>query len=223
MKLTEGMRLINARICHEENDFLLTTKQGKAIRFPVTDVRIFKGRDSTGVRGIKLASGDEVVSMSILRHVDATPDERNAYFKMRRAVTGEESSEVENVDTSISTERYAELSALEEWILTITSGGYGKRSSAHEYRVSGRGGQGIAAANLGRRGDTIVASFPVDEEDQIMLATTTGQSIRCPVSGISRQGRSSSGVTVFNTGKGEQVISVAWIAEQGDEDDEVIE
>ena len=223
MKLTEGMRLINARICHEENDFLLTTKQGKAIRFPVTDVRIFKGRDSTGVRGIKLASGDEVVSMSILRHVDATPDERNAYFKMRRAVTGEESGEVENVDTSISTDRYAELSALEEWILTITSGGYGKRSSAHEYRVSGRGGQGIAAANLGRRGDAIVASFPVDEEDQIMLATTTGQSIRCPVSGISRQGRGSSGVTVFNTGKGEKVISVAWIAEQGDEDEEVVE
>ncbi len=225
MKLTEGMRLIDARICHEENDFLLTTKQGKAIRFPVTDVRIFKGRDSTGVRGIRLAEGDEVVSMSILRHVDASPDERNAYFKMRRAVTGEESGEVEAVDTSISTERYAELSALEEWILTITSGGYGKRSSAHEYRVSGRGGQGIAAANLGRRGDTIVASFPVDEEDQIMLATSTGQSIRCPVSGISRQGRGSSGVTVFKVADKESVVSVAWIADQGDdaEDAEVIE
>ena len=221
MKLTEGMRLIDARICHEENDFLLTTKQGKAIRFPVTDVRIFKGRDSTGVRGIRLAKDDEVVSMSILRHVNATPDERNAYFKMRRAVTGEEGGEIENVDTSISTERYAELSALEEWILTITSGGYGKRSSAHEYRVSGRGGQGIAAANLGRRGDSIVACFPVEDEDQIMLATTTGQSIRCPVSGISRQGRGSSGVTVFNTAKDEKVISVAWIAEQGDDGDEV--
>ncbi len=225
MKLTEGMRLIDARICHEENDFLLTTKLGKAIRFPVTDVRIFKGRDSTGVRGIRLANGDEVVSMSILRHVDATPDERNAYFKMRRAVTGEESGEIENMETSISTERYAELSALEEWILTITSGGYGKRSSAHEYRVSGRGGQGIAAANLGRRGDTIVASFPVDEEDQIMLATSTGQSIRCPVSGISRQGRGSSGVTVFKVADNESVVSVAWIAEQGDEaeDAEVID
>ncbi|OUS08646.1 DNA gyrase subunit A [Rhodobacterales bacterium 52_120_T64] len=225
MKLTDGMRLIDARICHEENDFLLTTKLGKAIRFPVTDVRIFKGRDSTGVRGIRLADGDEVVSMSILRHVDATPDERNAYFKMRRAVTGEEGGEIDIVDTSISTERYAELSALEEWILTITSGGYGKRSSAHEYRVSGRGGQGIAAANLGRRGDTIVASFPVDEEDQIMLATSTGQSIRCPVSGISRQGRGSSGVTVFKVANKESVVSVAWIADQGDdtEDAEVIE
>lgn len=220
MKLPEDVRLINARICHEENDFLLTTRLGKAIRFPVTDVRVFKGRDSTGVRGIKLAEGDEVVSMSILRHVDATSDERNAYFKMRRAVTGEDSSEVDDTDSSISSERYSELSALEEWILTITSGGYGKRSSAHEYRVSGRGGQGIAAANLGRRGDTIIAAFPVEDDDQIMLATTTGQSIRCPVDGISRQGRSSSGVRVFNTAEDESVVSVAWIADQGEEESE---
>ena len=218
MKLPEGVRLIDARICHVDNDFLLTTKMGKAIRFSVNDVRVFKGRDSTGVRGIKLAAGDEVVSMSILRHVDATPDERNAYFKMRRAITGEEGAEIETIETTISPERYAELSALEEWILTITSGGYGKRSSAHEYRVSGRGGQGIAAANLGRRGDNIVACFPVEDDDQIMLATTTGQSIRCPVAGISRQSRGSSGVTVFNTAKGETVISVAWIADQGDGD-----
>ena len=217
MKLGEGMRLIKAQICDEDNDFMLTTSMGKAIRFPVTDVRIFKGRDSTGVRGIRLAKGDEVVSMSILRHVEATPDERNAYFKMRRAVTGEDSTEIESDDSTITPERYAELSALEEWILTITSGGFGKRSSAHEYRVSARGGQGVAAANLGRRGDTIIASFPVEEDDQIMLATNSGQSIRCPVSGISRQSRSSSGVTVFKTAKGEEVVSVAWIADQGEE------
>ena len=217
MKLGEGVRLIKAQICDEDNDFMLTTSMGKAIRFPVTDVRIFKGRDSTGVRGIRLAKGDEVVSMSILRHVEATPDERNAYFKMRRAVTGEDSTEIESDDSTISPERYAELSALEEWILTITSGGFGKRSSAHEYRVSARGGQGVAAANLGRRGDTIIASFPVEEDDQIMLATNSGQSIRCPVSGISRQSRSSSGVTVFKTAKGEEVVSVAWIADQGEE------
>jgi len=221
MKLPEGVRLIKAQICNEDNDFMLTTSLGKAIRFPVTDVRVFKGRDSTGVRGIRLAEGDEVVSMSILRHVEATPDERNAYFKMRRAVTGEDGAETVADDSTISPERYAELSALEEWILTITSGGFGKRSSAHEYRVSGRGGQGIAAANLGRRGDTIIASFPVEEDDQIMLATDSGQSIRCPVSGISRQSRSSSGVTVFKTAKGEAVVSVAWIAEQGDETPEV--
>ncbi len=218
MKLEEDMRLIKAQICNEDNDFMLTTAQGKAIRFPVTDVRIFKGRGSTGVRGVKLAEGDEVVSMSILRHVEATPDERNAYFKMRKAVTGEDGAEVEADDSTISPERYAELSALEEWILTITSGGFGKRSSALEYRIAGRGGLGIAAANLGRRGDTIIASFPVDEDDQIMLATNSGQSIRCPVAGISRQSRSSSGVTVFKTAKGEEVVSVAWIAEQGEDE-----
>ncbi len=219
MKLDEGMQLIKAQICDENNDFMLTTAQGKAIRFPVTDVRVFKGRDSTGVRGIKLATGDEVVSMSILRHVEATPDERSAYFKMRRAVTGEDGGEIEDMESTISPERYAELSASEEWILTITSGGFGKRSSALEYRIAGRGGLGIAAANLGRRGDTIIASFPVEEDDQIMLATNSGQSIRCPVAGISRQSRSSSGVTVFKTAKGEEVVSVAWIAEQSEEDE----
>ncbi|MCB1367962.1 MAG: DNA gyrase subunit A [Rhodobacteraceae bacterium] len=220
MKLPEGVSLVNAGICNEMDDFLLTTALGKVIRFPVTDVRVFKGRDSTGVRGIRLADGDHVVSMAVIRHVEATPDERASYFRMRRAITGDEAGETEEAggDIALSPERYAELSALEQWILTITSGGFGKRSSAHEYRVAGRGGQGIAAANLGRRGDTIIASFTVEDEDQIMLATSTGQSIRCPVDGISRQGRSSSGVRVFHTAKGEQVVSVALIAEQGDEE-----
>ena len=213
MKLDEGMRLINAQMCDEGDDFMLTTAQGKAIRFPVPDVRVFKGRDSTGVRGIRLAKGDEVVSMSVLRHVDATPEERATYFKMRR-------EDGPDIETPLSEERFNELAALEEWILTITSGGFGKRSSAHEYRVSGRGGQGIAAANLGRRGDTIIASFPVQDDDQIMLATNSGQSIRCPVSGISRQGRGSSGVTVFKTAKDETVVSVAWIADQGEGEEE---
>ena len=222
MKLPEGVELVNARICNEMDDFLLTTALGKVIRFPVTDVRVFKGRDSTGVRGIKLADGDSVVSMAVIRHVDATPDERAAYFKMRRAVTGDEAGETEDAggDIALGQERYTELSALEQWILTITSRGYGKRSSAHEYRVAGRGGLGIAAANLGRRGDTIVACFTVEDDDQIMLATSTGQSIRCPVAGISRQGRTSSGVKVFDTAKGESVVSVAWIAEQGDDADD---
>jgi len=222
MKLPEGVSIVNVRICNERDDFLLTTSQGKVIRFPVTDVRVFKGRDSTGVRGIRLAEGDHVVSMAVIRHVDVSADERAAYFKMRRAMTGDESGETDepNTDIALNAERYAELGALEQWILTVTAGGYGKRSSAHEYRVSGRGGQGVAAANLGRRGDNIIASFTVEDEDQIMLATSTGQSIRCPVAGISRQGRTSSGVTVFNTSKGEKVVSVAWIAEQGDEENE---
>ncbi|MEH6360807.1 MAG: DNA gyrase C-terminal beta-propeller domain-containing protein, partial [Amylibacter sp.] len=116
-------------------------------------------------------------------------------------------------------ERYEELAALEQWVLTITKGGFGKRSSAHEYRVSGRGGQGVAAANLGRRDDRIIACFTVEDEDQIMLATSTGQSIRCPVAGISRQGRTSSGVTVFSLGKNEDVVSVAYIAENSDDEE----
>ncbi|PLS20589.1 DNA gyrase subunit A [Amylibacter cionae] len=219
MKLPEDVSIVNVNIATESDDFLLTTELGKAIRFPVTDVRVFKGRDSTGVRGIRLAEGDSVVSMAVIRHVDASAEERAGYFKMRRAVTGEEAGSAEDAtEGDISQERYAELGALEQWILTVTSGGYGKRSSAHEYRVAGRGGQGIAAANLGRRNDRIIASFTVDEDDQIMLATSTGQSIRCPVSGISRQGRTSSGVKVFNTAEGEKVVSVAYIAEQGDEE-----
>ncbi|MFQ5439479.1 MAG: DNA gyrase C-terminal beta-propeller domain-containing protein, partial [Paracoccaceae bacterium] len=171
--------------------------------------------------GIRLASGDEVVSMAVIRHVEASPDERAAYFRMRRAITGDEAGETEEAesDIALSPERYAMLSASEQWILTITSGGYGKRSSAHEYRVAGRGGLGITAANLGRRGDSIVASFTVEDDDQIMLATSTGQSIRCPVAGISRQGRTSSGVRVFNTAEGEQVVSVAWIAERDEDGD----
>jgi DNA gyrase subunit A len=217
MKLPEGVTIVDVRIATEDNDFFLTTSLGKAIRFPTTDVRVFKGRDSLGVRGIRLAKDDYVVSMAVIRHVEATPDERGAYFKMRRDMTGEEGEETENTDTKITNERYEELAAVEQWILTITKGGFGKRSSALEYRISGRGGQGVAAANLGRRDDRIIATFTVEDEDQIMLATSTGQSIRCPVAGISRQGRTSSGVTVFSVGKGEEVVSVAYIAETSDE------
>ena len=214
MKLPEGVSIVNVRIATEDDDFLLTTAMGKAIRFPTTDVRVFKGRDSTGVRGIRLAANDSVVSLAVIRHVDAGSEERTAFFKMRRALNDGETPE-----TDISQERFDELAALEDWILTVTTGGFGKRSSAHEYRVSGRGGQGVAAANLDRRDDTIIAAFTVAEEDQIMLATSTGQSIRCPVAGISIQGRSSSGVTVFNTKKGESVVSVAYIADSDDESD----
>ena len=219
MKLPEGVTIVDVHIATEDDDFFLTTSMGKAIRFPTTDVRVFKGRDSLGVRGIRLAKDDHVVSMAVIRHVDASAEERNAYFKKRRAMTGEEGGEIDGEETSISTERYEELAALEQWVLTITKGGFGKRSSAHEYRVSGRGGQGVAAANLGRRDDRIIACFTVEDEDQIMLATSTGQSIRCPVAGISRQGRTSSGVTVFSLGKGEDVVSVAYIAESSDDEE----
>ncbi|MEM6904459.1 MAG: DNA gyrase C-terminal beta-propeller domain-containing protein, partial [Pseudomonadota bacterium] len=219
MKLPEGVSLVNARICDGGDDFLLVTAKGRAIRFPTTDVRVFAGRGSTGVRGIKLAEGDHVVSMAVIRHFVATPEERSAYIKMRRAVAGagddEEPSDEEPVaDIGLTQERYAEMSAAEDLILTITSGGGGKLSSSHDYPVRGRGGQGVQAIDKALRSGALVASFPVEIDDQIMLATNKGQSIRCPVSGISFRSRSAGGVRVFNTGPGEEVVSVAWIAEQ---------
>ncbi|MDG2474717.1 MAG: DNA gyrase C-terminal beta-propeller domain-containing protein, partial [Paracoccaceae bacterium] len=197
---------------------------GKAIRFPVTDVRLFKGRDSSGVRGIKLNPEDYVVSMAILNHVNASSDERTAYFKMRKSSLGdvndiEQIGSVE-IQPTIPDHRFKELLEREEWILMITSSGFGKRSSAHEYRIASRGGQGISAANLQTRDDTVISSFPVDDDDQIMLVTSTGQSIRCPVDGIRLSGRSTAGVTVFKTAENEKVVSVALIAEKPDPETE---
>ncbi|MCH2069375.1 MAG: DNA gyrase subunit A [Shimia sp.] len=214
-------KLINARICTEEDDVMLVTNSGRAIRFPTTEVRVFNSRASVGVRGIKLNGDDEVVSMSVIRHFRAESEERAAYLKMRRAVAGladDASDDEEAPAGELSQERYAEMSAAENLILTITAGGAGKLSSSHDYPVRGRGGQGVAAMDKNMRGGALVASFPVEMGDQIMLATSKGQSIRVPVDGISFRSRSAGGVRVFNTGKGEEVVSVAWIAEQ-DEDE----
>nr|WP_174826704.1 DNA gyrase subunit A [Ruegeria arenilitoris] len=222
MKLPEGVELVNARICSEDEDVMLVTNSGRAIRFRTTDVRVFNSRESTGVRGIKLTNGDRVVSMSVIRHFEAEADERAAYLKMRRAVAGiaddGETDEDEVAPGAISQERYAEMSAAENLILTITAGGAGKLSSSHDYPVRGRGGMGVAAMDKAMRGGELVASFPVEIDDQIMLATSKGQSIRVPVDGISFRSRSAGGVKVFNTGKGEEVVSVAWIADQGDDE-----
>ena len=229
MDLPEGIELVNARIAGEDDDVMLFTNSGRAIRFSTTDVRVFKGRKSTGVRGIRLIGEDRVVSMSIIRHFDATSDERSAYLKMRRAIAGmvdeEGSSDEEGAseNTTISQERYAEMSAAENLILTITKGGSGKTSSSHDYPVRGRGGMGVAAMDKAMRGGEIVASFPVEMQDQIMLVTSKGQSIRVPVDGISFRSRSAGGVRVFNTGTDETVVSVAWIADQGEDDAEVID
>jgi DNA gyrase subunit A len=229
MDLPEGIELVNARIAGEDDDVMLFTNSGRAIRFSTTDVRVFKGRKSTGVRGIRLIGEDRVVSMSIIRHFDATSDERSAYLKMRRAIAGmvdeEGSSDEEGVseNATISQERYAEMSAAENLILTITKGGSGKTSSSHDYPVRGRGGMGVAAMDKAMRGGEIVASFPVEMPDQIMLVTSKGQSIRVPVDGISFRSRSAGGVRVFNTGTDETVVSVAWIADQGEDDAEVID
>ncbi len=225
MDLPEGVELVNARICSEDDDVMLVTNSGRAIRFQTTAVRVFKGRKSTGVRGIKLTNGDRVVSMSVIRHFEATSDERAAYLKMRRLMAGvtdeaEADEDEGNADSVLPQERYAEMSAAENLILTITTGGSGKLSSSHDYPVRGRGGMGVAAMDKAMRGGELVASFPVEIDDQIMLATSKGQSIRVPVDGISFRSRSAGGVKVFNTGKGEEVVSVAWIADQGDEETE---
>ena len=216
-------RLINARICSEDDDVMLVTNSGRAIRFPTTEVRVFNSRASVGVRGIKLNGDDEVVSMSVIRHFDATSEERAAYLKMRRAVAGladdAEGGDEDDVPAGeLSQERYAEMSAVENLILTITEGGAGKLSSSHDYPVRGRGGLGVAAMDKAMRGGALVASFPVEMDDQVMLATSKGQSIRVPVDGISFRSRSAGGVRVFNTGKGETVVSVARVVEQDDDE-----
>ena len=217
MRLAEdGTRLVNARICAEDDDVMLVTAMGRAIRFPSTAVRVFNSRTSTGVRGIRLAEGDEVVSMSVIRHFEADPAERSAYLKMRRAVAGaldDEQDEDDVAPGAITSERYAEMSASEDLILTLTEKGAGKLSSSHDYPVRGRGGQGVMAMDKALRGGRLVASFPVDIHDQIMLATDAGQSIRTPVEDISFRSRSAGGVRVFNTRDAEKVVSVAWIAE----------
>ena len=226
MDLPEGVELVNVRVATEDDDVMLVTNSGRAIRFASNDVRVFKGRKSTGVRGIRLVGDDRVVSMSIIRHFVATPDERAAYLKMRRAVAGMvdddgvSDEDETNPNATISQERYAEMSAAENLILTISVSGSGKLSSSHDYPVRGRGGMGVAAMDKAMRGGDLVASFPVELDDQIMLATSKGQSIRVPVDGISFRSRSAGGVRVFATGSGEEVVSVARIADQGDQSDE---
>jgi DNA gyrase subunit A len=229
MKLDEGDHIVDVQICSENDDVLLTTAKGQCIRFPVTDVRVFKGRDSMGVRGINLAEGDDIISMAILRHVEATGEERAAYLKMRRAVTGEQmgadadasedAEETEGANFSLSQERYAEMSAQEQCILTISEKGYGKRTVSYEYRITGRGGKGITAMAVNSRNGKLVASFPVENSDQIMLVTDGGQLIRVPVEGIRVVGRNSQGVTVFSTRDKEKVVSVEHIEGEDEEDE----
>ncbi len=231
MNLPEGVTLVNAAICDDTDDVMLVTALGRAIRFPTTDIRVFKSRGSTGVRGIRLATGDHVVSMAVIRHFEATPEERDIYLKQRRLMAGvtdevladdPEDDEAPPSAASpeaaqLSPERYAEMSAAEDLILTITTSGTGKLSSSHDYPVRGRGGMGVKAMDGAMRGGQLIASFPVDPSDQIMLATSTGQSIRVPVAQISFRSRSAGGVKVLNTGGSEEVVSVARVAEQAEE------
>ncbi len=233
MKLDEGDRIVSVAIASSDDDVLLTTAHGQCIRFLIKDgVRLFKGRDSDGVRGIRLEDDDEVISMAILGHVEVTADERRAYLKqaaqLRRAeilegaeetdaAAGDDEEEGEGI-AELSPERFEELKDREEFVLTVSEKGFGKRSSSYEYRTSGRGGKGIVAMVVNDRNGSLVASFPIAHADQIMLVTDAGQLIRCPVDDVRIAGRNTQGVRIFKTDDSEKVVSVERISEPADDD-----
>ena len=227
MKLDEGDAIVDVQICTETDDVLLTSAAGQCIRFAVDDVRVFQGRTSMGVRGINLADGDKLISLSILRHLEASADERVAYLKRANAVRrggngeAEDNGSTDNEEAEgaieLGEQRYVIMSAAEQFVLTISEKGFGKRTSSYEYRTTGRGGKGIVAMSITEKNGRIVASFPVEETDQIMLVTDGGQLIRCPVDGIRIAGRSTQGVIVFSTGEGEKVASVERLTEEAEE------
>ena len=218
MKLDEGDKLINVRICTDKDDVMLAAKSGKCIRFPVTEVRVFVGRNSTGVRGIKLNDKDEVVSMSILEHCDATSEEREAYLKMKRQMSGEELADGAAL---LPVEKFEEMKAKEQFILSVTTTGYGKRSSSYEYRVTGRGGQGIANMEMSARNKEIASSFPIEDNNQIMMVTDQGQLIRMPVEDIRIAGRKTQGVILFRLNGGEKVVSVTKLEADAEDEEEL--
>lgn len=231
MKLDdEGDEILSVDTCTENDDVVLTTADGQCIRFAVSDVRVFAGRNSIGVRGINLGEGDKVISMAILEHVEATPAERSAYIKRaiaERRAAGNDSDDVvlsddeeTTGDAELSDARYAELAAHEQMLLTVSQFGYGKRSSSYEFRISGRGGKGIRATDPSKTAEIgkLVAAFPVEAKDQIMLVSDGGQLIRVPVEGIRIAGRSTKGVTIFHTAENEKVVSVERISESDDEE-----
>ncbi|WP_374471396.1 DNA gyrase subunit A [Phenylobacterium sp.] len=237
MKLDEGDAIVGVGVCNaQQNDILLTTALGRCIRFAVDEVRVFASRDSTGVRGIRLADGDSVISMAILRSAPATPAERAAYLKHAKlmriatgeAEEGEEASAVAEEDeaeaggeeAALSPERIAEMGAAEEILLTVSTEGFGKRTSAYEFRRTGRGGQGLLAQDLTKRGGKLAGSFPVEESDQILLVSDQGQLIRIPVKQVRLAGRNTQGVIIFRKHQDEHVVSVERLADTGEDEAE---
>ena len=233
MKLQDGDQLVRVRTCTDEEDVMLSTSSGKCIRFPVQDVRVFVGRSSTGVRGIRLDGDDKVISMSVLHHVMVDVAERDAYLRSigaRRRLAGggdyadrpDDKAEDEALAARLNEPQFAEMAAKEEFVLTITQDGFGKRTSAYEYRISGRGGKGITAIDTsrGKTTTTVVAAFPVIDTDQLVMVSDGGQLIRCPVSGISVVGRSTRGVTIFKTAENESVVSVSRMRDAIGDDEE---
>ena len=223
MKLDEGESIVDVQICTEKDDVLLTAAGGQCIRFAVDEVRVFSGRTSMGVRGIALEKDDKVISMSILHHVDATSDERSAYLKrasaVRRGGVEDEATDGEETPASgmeLGEQRYVDLSTAEQFVLTVSENGFGKRTSSFEYRTTGRGGKGIVAMAVNPKIGNLIASFPIEEPDQIMVVTNAGQLIRCPVNGIRIAGRSTQGVIVLDTADDERVVSVERISEESE-------
>jgi len=217
MRLDDGDRLIGVGVCDENDDVLLAAAGGKCIRFPITDVRVFKSRTSEGVRGIRLAPNDEVISMSIFAHSDLDTSERDAY--VRYANARRQGREAEQ-GFGAGLERAAELATREQFVLSVTENGFGKRTSSYEYRTAGRGGQGIINIETSNRNGNVIAAFPVEEDDEIVLMTDQGQVIRCPVNDIRIAGRSTQGVTLFRVNEGEHVVSVARLADTEDSPEE---
>ena len=214
--------LVGVRTCTEDDDVLLSTRNGMCIRFPVPDVRVFSGRTSSGVRGIRLGKDDEVISMSMLRHAEIDMEIRDDYLRAAASLrrSGEEEPEAEPVPARLSPAEFDELAQREEFILTVTENGFGKRSSAYEYRITGRGGKGIANIEMTDRNGHVAAAFPVRPTDQIMLVTNSGKLIRCPVDDIRIAGRKTQGVTLFRVEPDERVVSVARLRESNGEEEE---
>jgi DNA gyrase subunit A len=233
MKLDEGDSIIGVGMCApEQNDILLTSAAGKVVRFPVEEVRVFAGRDSDGVRGIRLAEGDQIISMAILRAVDASPAERTAYLKYAASVQPVDGDEQDAPDEDedgadgevvLSPDRLAYLGAAEEYILTVTDSGFGKRTSSYRYRRTKRGGVGMDAHDLSKIGGKLVASFPVDQGDSLLLVTDQGQLIRTPVGKVRIAGRKTKGVIIFRTSADEHVVSVERLAESAAAEDDDID
>ncbi|MBP3687213.1 MAG: DNA gyrase subunit A [Alphaproteobacteria bacterium] len=225
MKLDEGDKLVNVMMCDDEHDVMLAAKSGKCNRFAVADCRVFVGRNSTGVRGIKLQDNDEVISMSILKHTKATTEERDEYLRLSSALKkaefaeGGEEAAFNALEPQISYELFKDMRENEEFILTVTTTGYGKRTSAYEYRITARGGQGVANMEMSERNKEVISSFPIKDDHQIMMVTDGGKLIRMPVEDIRIAGRKTQGVILFRTAEGENVVSVTWL-DADDEDDE---
>jgi DNA gyrase subunit A len=215
MKLDPGDRIIGVQICDESSDILLAARGGKCVRFPALGVRVFKSRSSTGVRGMRLGEGDEVVSMSVVRHVKIDIEQREAYLRYRNAVRRGDTTDangqplVAPLDGAVMTD----MEKNEEFLLSVTENGYGKRTSAYEYRITSRGGSGVVNIETSARNGRVVATFPIGDDDQIMLVTDGGKLIRMPVTDIRIAGRSTQGVTLFKTAEGERVVSVARLGE----------